>query len=62
MKNQKEIVEMVDLGNSKKGMLGKAALAVAGIAAGVGTAIFLKRRNASKPSNEVEKNSEDSQK
>ena len=51
MENQTEIIEAVEQG-SKKGNLGKLALVATGIAAGVGTILFLIKRKLAKTSNE----------
>lgn len=53
MENQNEIIEVVEQGSSKKG-LKKLALVAAGIAAGVGAVIFVKKRKAKQQNEEIE--------
>lgn len=45
MENETKVIESV---SSKKGIIGKLAVVAAGIAAGVGAVIFIKRRKAKK--------------
>lgn len=55
MENQNEIVEVMEQG-SKKGMLKKLALVATGLAVGVGTIIFFRKKKLAKQqtSEEVE--------
>ena len=48
MENQNEIMEVVEQGGSKKGMLKKVAVVAAGIAAGVGAVMFFRKKRAEK--------------
>lgn len=62
MENQNEIMEVVEQGSSKKGILKKVAVVAAGIAAGVGAVMFFRKRRAEKQLLEEEFDlSEDSQ-
>ena len=62
MENQNEIMEVVEQGGSKKGIIGKVALAATVIAAGVGAVIFFRKRKLAKLANEEVESSEDSNK
>ena len=51
MENKNEVIESV---SSKKGIVAKVAVVAAGIAAGVGAVLFIKKRRANKNIEEVE--------
>jgi len=61
MENQNEIMEVVEQGSSKKGMLGKIAIVAAGLAAGFGIVTFIRKRKLAKLANEEVENPEDSE-
>lgn len=48
MENQTEIIEVVEQGSSKKGILGKIAIVAAGAAAGFGAVMFFRKRKLAK--------------
>ena len=53
MENQNEIMEIVEQGSSKKGIIATIGLAAAGIAAGVAGVIFWRKKKLVKQQEEV---------